>query len=429
MYWSGIDADIADYACQCTICTKHKASLPAQPIPPRDIPDGPWQDIAVDNMTHKSQEYLIICNALSKYPFIYKASSKSARSLCMHLLKLISQYGPPTSISAHNGLPFASDELAEFLTCHYIEHHTSSPHFPRSNDFTERQVRTIKTALNTALPANKSLKTVLLDLQSTPIGPNMPSSHEILHNRIIQHSGRLSQPVDMEKIRNFLISRKQAQFDQFNKSHEAQALPELPPGQEVLFRSPADDEYIPRTIKEKATAPCSYIIEAQGKRYHRTREQVPPIHFNLPPSAHQQQNPQTKQCISGPSLPKSHIPRPNHSIPSLLRPSILPRPLTSCPVSQLPLCILHLVHTNKADTACPSVEDLHLHLSTITPLSSANVQPEKPQTPSAPCLALTLPAEPKEELQVESQAPWTARQVLPHTHCAPGCLSHIMRQP
>ena len=173
VHWPGIDTDIAEFVIQCTICTKHKASPPAQPMLPRDIPDGPWQDISADYMTHKGHEYLIICNAFSKYPFIYRVILKSAQSLCMCLLELISQYGPPMSLSTDNGPPFASDELAEFLTCHHIEHHTSSPHFPRSNGFIERQVRTIKTALNTALPANKPLALVLLDLRSTPIGPNM----------------------------------------------------------------------------------------------------------------------------------------------------------------------------------------------------------------------------------------------------------------
>ena len=137
-------------------------------------------------MTHKVHEYLIISNAFSKCPFVYKVMSKSAQSLCTHLLELISQYGPPMSLSTDNGPPFASDDLTEFLMCHCIAQHTSSPHFPRSNGFTERQVTTIKTALNTSLPANKPLASVLLDLRSTPIGPRMPAQHEILHNRSIQ---------------------------------------------------------------------------------------------------------------------------------------------------------------------------------------------------------------------------------------------------
>ena len=80
VYWPGIDADTFDYVNWCTICTKHKASPSTQPMLPRDIPDGSWQDIAADYMTHNGQEYLIICDAFSKYPFAYKTTKKSAQS-------------------------------------------------------------------------------------------------------------------------------------------------------------------------------------------------------------------------------------------------------------------------------------------------------------------------------------------------------------
>ena len=149
----------------------------------------------------KSHDYLIICNAFSKYPFVFKVMSKSAQSLCTHLLELILQYGPPMSLSTDNGPPFASDELPEFLMHHHITHHTSSPHFSRSNGFIERQVRTIKTALNTALLAKNPLESVLLDLRSMPIGPKMPSPCEMLHNKSIQWPGRPSLPIDMEQVK------------------------------------------------------------------------------------------------------------------------------------------------------------------------------------------------------------------------------------
>ena len=41
---------------------QNTASPPAQPMLPRDIPDGPWQDITADYMTFKGHEYLIICD-------------------------------------------------------------------------------------------------------------------------------------------------------------------------------------------------------------------------------------------------------------------------------------------------------------------------------------------------------------------------------
>ena len=253
------------------------------------MPDGPWQDIAADYMTHNGQEYLIICNAFSKYPFAYKTTTKSAQSLCACLLELISQYGPPSVLYTDNGLPFASEELAEFLNHHHIEHSSSSPHFPRSNSFIECQVRTIKTALNTGLPAKKPLEAVLLDLRLTPVGPNLPLPCEILHNRTIQHPGKPSQPVHMERVRNFLLSCKQNQCDQLNKAHGACALPELPPGQEVLFRSPSDEEYIPGTIVNKATMLHSYkargteesenICDQYTSTYHLQHPN--PIHHNI----------------------------------------------------------------------------------------------------------------------------------------------------
>ena len=318
------------------------------------------------------------------------------------------------SLSTDNGPPFASDELTEFLTCHHIAHHTSSPHFPRSNGFIERQVRTIKTALNTALPAKKSLETVLLDLKSTPIGSNMPALHEILHNRTIQWPGRPSQLVDMEKIRNFLISKRQAQCDQFNKAHRVWALPELPPGQEALFRSPASDEYIPGTIIEKAPALQSYFIEAQGKKYCRTREHVQPIHLNLPPpqqsaESHKQQcftrpsaPDHTKQAFARPApLPQSLIPRPIKGKPCLARPSVLTRPPLSHHLGKLPLQIPCPPGVNKAITVFPSEEGLLLHMSTLVPLPSVCAKVETWMS-AEPCSAPTTPSTTSEELEVES---------------------------
>ena len=85
VYWPGIDADITDYVWQCSICTKYKASPPAHPMLPRDIPDGPWQKITVDYLNLKGREYLLVWDLFSKYPFLYKVSTKSDQSLCVCL--------------------------------------------------------------------------------------------------------------------------------------------------------------------------------------------------------------------------------------------------------------------------------------------------------------------------------------------------------
>ena len=258
-----------------------------------------------------------------------------------------------------NGLPFASEELTQFLQCHCIDHVTSFPHFPRSNGFVERQEWTIKRVLSTAQDTNKPLEDVLLNLWLTPIGPNMLSPWEILHNRTFQHPGRPSQPVDMESVRNYLLSHKQSQKAQFDKAHGAHDLPELGTGQEVLFWSPVKDEYIPWTMVNRATAPYSYVIEAQGKRYHGTREHLWPIHLNLPKPATQQPLPPK------PKVSITHIPKPNPKSKYVSHPVLFPGP------SLKPPC--HICHPpqpywfSHSTNAAQSIKNLLQHLSTLIP--------------------------------------------------------------
>ena len=148
---------------------------PVHPMLPRDVPNGHWQEITADYLTHKGREYPLVYNLFSKYPFIYKVSTKFAKSMCMCLQELIYQYKSPALLYTEMVPPSASDEFAQFLQHHHTNHLNSSPHFPCSNGFIECQVHTIKTMLSTSQDSRKSIKDLLPDLQSTPIGPNMPS--------------------------------------------------------------------------------------------------------------------------------------------------------------------------------------------------------------------------------------------------------------
>ena len=94
VYWPRIDANIANYVNHCKTCTQHKAKQAVQSMLPRDVPDSPWQDLAVDFFTYNHKVYFLIADTFSKYPFIYQTSSKSAKSIIKKLQNLISQYGP-----------------------------------------------------------------------------------------------------------------------------------------------------------------------------------------------------------------------------------------------------------------------------------------------------------------------------------------------
>ena len=95
VYWQGINSDIIDYVRWCTTCAKHKALQTVQPMLPRDVPEGPWQEIATNYFTHSNKDYLLITDTFSKYPFVYSIHSKTHNSLIQCLQDLFSQFGMP----------------------------------------------------------------------------------------------------------------------------------------------------------------------------------------------------------------------------------------------------------------------------------------------------------------------------------------------
>ena len=96
IYWSRIDADIANYVNQWKICTQHIAKQAVHPMLLWDVPDSPWQDLAADFFTYNHKEYFLIEDTFSKCSFMYQTSSKSADSIIRKLHNLTSQYGPQT---------------------------------------------------------------------------------------------------------------------------------------------------------------------------------------------------------------------------------------------------------------------------------------------------------------------------------------------
>ena len=154
---------------------------------------------------------------------------------------------------------------------HHIEHITSSPLYPKSNGFIERQIKTIKTALSTGHDSKLPIEDILLNIRTQPIGPNLPSPQEILHNHIEAGLGKPSTPVDLEAVRDYLITKKNLQKEYHDKTHNAKPLPDLSQGQEVLFLCSADpNQYIEGRVLAKAPQPRSYLLESQGKTYCHT---------------------------------------------------------------------------------------------------------------------------------------------------------------
>ena len=191
------------------LSTRQPTTQLIQPMLPRDVPEAPWQDLAADFFNFKGKEYLLIADTFSKYLFASRMTTKTAETVIQKLTQLFSQYGNPKSLTTDNGPPFSSEVFAQFMNTQRVEHITSSPHYPKSNGFIERKVKTMKTALATATTSGKTLDDVLLSLRSSPIRSKLTiSQRNTPQSNRRTCPGQPSHPVDCEQVRNYLLDKK-----------------------------------------------------------------------------------------------------------------------------------------------------------------------------------------------------------------------------
>ena len=150
-------------------------TLPKEPLQAHDVPAQPWECITMDHFYWQNRLYLLVCDYFSKFPFVFQAKSTSFANIKDQLEELFGLEGKPDEIMSDNGPLFSSKEFNSFLSGHGIKHTTSSPNYPQSNGFIERQIQTMKRLMEKANSTGRSFQEALTSLKATPIAEGMPS--------------------------------------------------------------------------------------------------------------------------------------------------------------------------------------------------------------------------------------------------------------
>ena len=182
LYWPRLDADIVDYTRRCQECIKQSHS-PKELLQAHDVPQQPWEHIAMDYFYVNGKLYILICDYFNKVPFAFQTKTTSMANLRDHLQELFMIEGTPDEIMSDNGPPFNGKEFFSFLTGLGIRHTTSSPNYPQSNGFIEWQIQTVKRLMEKAIATGRSFQEALTSLRALPLGDGLPSPVEILHGR------------------------------------------------------------------------------------------------------------------------------------------------------------------------------------------------------------------------------------------------------
>ena len=149
VWWPGVSKNIKELIDNCRVCCQTKRVHP-EPLMPSEMPQRPWQKIAVDLMEFKKSQYLVMIDYYSRYIELSKLESTTSEAVINHMKSILARHGIPETIISDNGPQFASKEFSFFAIEYGFSHVTSSPGYASANGEAERAVRTIKELLHSA---------------------------------------------------------------------------------------------------------------------------------------------------------------------------------------------------------------------------------------------------------------------------------------
>ena len=119
--------------------------------------------------------WLLVVDALSKWPEIHSMASTTAEATIKHLRQIFATYGLPRQIAivSDNGPQFVATSFQKFCVSRRIQHIRTAPYSPRSNGKAERLVQTFKNAIEKKDPhTNTEIQEAVIDFlamyRSTP---------------------------------------------------------------------------------------------------------------------------------------------------------------------------------------------------------------------------------------------------------------------
>ncbi|GBP88986.1 Uncharacterized protein K02A2.6 [Eumeta japonica] len=165
VWWPRCDKSAENIVKACKGCTLVSTPCSPNPMKRRELPAGPWIDIAIDLMgpLPNGDHLFVVVDYYSRYKEVKICRKITSTEIVEKLKEIFSRLGNPTSITADNGRQFISEEFKSFLTERNITLFNTVPYWPQQNGEVERQNRDILKRLKISTAENKDWKESLLD--------------------------------------------------------------------------------------------------------------------------------------------------------------------------------------------------------------------------------------------------------------------------
>ena len=199
-----------------------------------EVPKAPWTKVGIDLFEYNKQQYLLVVDYYSKFPYTCRLHSPNTSTVINKLKEIFTENGIPETVIT-DGRPQFRSEFKEFAKKWRFQHIQSSPHHHQSNGQAERFVQTVKETLNKVTQSRQDMELALLTYRATLLNAKIPSPAELLNSRRYKTLLPTCTLLQLkERERKELIDYKMQQETQYNR--KAKDLPELQTNTEVLVQ-------------------------------------------------------------------------------------------------------------------------------------------------------------------------------------------------
>ena len=163
VYWSNMDKDIENVV---KLCKGSALAVKVPPIKFNPCPKTylPWARIHINFVGPLEGYYtFIVVTSFSKWPEVHRCKVPTTEITMKFLRELFARFGVVDTIVPDNESHFTSREFKDFCVSYQIDHVTTAPFHPRSNEQAERFVDTLKRSLKKVrtTPTEKALQEFL----------------------------------------------------------------------------------------------------------------------------------------------------------------------------------------------------------------------------------------------------------------------------
>lgn len=266
IYWPGMLKQIEETVSSCGVCQKHRNAQQRETLQPHEIPDKPWIKVATDLFHFNGKDFLLVSDYYSKYFEINQLKTTTSETVIQHLKIIFARHGIPIYLVSDNGPQYSSNSFRDFMKSWDVQHITSSPAFPQSNGFIERNVQTVKRLLKKAYESKEDPNIAIMNYRATPKSQTLSPAELLMGRPIRTLLPSIAKKATTLKVKNKSDGKVKKWYDR--KARDLKALKE---GEFVRYRS--NNVWEPAQVISQETS-RSYNIKTATGNIRRNRQHL-----------------------------------------------------------------------------------------------------------------------------------------------------------